>query len=304
MLSFVVMKKRWSLAVFSLVVIGLGATAGAIWGERSLESGEEELVLRASRIVNDIIEWLPEEREPSEIVYDGIRGMLEVLDPHSNFLDPSTFRAMRSRQEGSFFGVGIIISRRQGKVTVIAPMAGTPAAAKGLRAGDVISAVGDENTDDMTLDDVVDRVRGPEGSEVQLTIERPGLTEPFTVDITRARIPTNSVRFAFMLDPEVGYIRLTEFTNTSTREVAEAIERLTNQGMKRLVFDLRDNPGGQLDAAIGVANTFLSEGQLVVSTRGRTPDSYSTLLAPGRGIQVSVTAQLSGQLLKTERELS
>jgi carboxyl-terminal processing protease len=254
-----------------------------LFGERSIPEEEKELLVRASKVVNLLLEWLPTEEDPADIVYDGISGMLEVLDPHSNYLDPRTFHKMRSRQEGSFFGVGIIISRRDGKITVIAPMAGTPAAAVGLRAGDVISAVGDKSTEDLSLDDVVDLVRGPEGTSVQLTIARPGLNDEFTVEIIRTRIPQTTVRYAFMARPEVGYIRLSEFSQSSEREVRDAIDRLEVEGMRYLILDLRNNPGGSLDAAIGVSDTFLAKGNLIVTTRGRTPASKSTLTAPGRG---------------------
>jgi carboxyl-terminal processing protease len=275
--------RRFPLLIGIVTVLVCGAAAGVIFGERSIPESETELVLRASRLVQNLLEWLPEEREPEDIIYDGIGGMLEVLDPHSNYLDPRSYRQMRTRQEGSFFGVGIIISRREGQVTVIAPMAGTPAARMGLRTGDVISAVEGQSTEELTLDAVVDLVRGPEGSTVMLTIRRPGLDQPFDVGITRARIPQNSVRFAFMLSPGVGYIRLSEFSNTSVREVREAIGQLTEQGMKQLIFDLRNNPGGPLDAAVGISDAFLREDQLIVFTRGRTIDSNSTFKAPGRG---------------------
>jgi len=276
-------KKNFKPMIIALIVLISGATAGALFGERSVPEEETELMLRASRVVNLLLEWLPAETDPADIVYDGISGMLEVLDPHSNYLDPRTFHKMRARQEGSFFGVGIIISRRNGKITVIAPMAGTPAASKGLRAGDIISAVGDQATENMNLDDVVDLVRGPEGTDVNLTITRPGLGDPFSVEITRTRIPQTTVRYAFIVRPEVGYIRLSEFTSSSAREVHETIERLTAEGMKSLIFDLRNNPGGSLDAAIGVSDTFLNKDDLIVTTRGRTPSSHSTLSAPGRG---------------------
>jgi carboxyl-terminal processing protease len=274
-------KQRFNPIVVALVVLLSGATAGALFGERSVPEEETELMVRASRVVNLLLEWLPTEQDPADIVYDGISGMLEVLDPHSNYLDPRTFHKMRSRQEGSFFGVGIIISRRNGKITVIAPMAGTPAASKGLRTGDIISAVEGKATEDLNLDDVVDLVRGPEGTTVKLTIDRPGLSDSFTVDITRSRIPQTTVRYAFMVRPEVGYIRLSEFTSSSSREVHEAINRLESEGMKSLIFDLRNNPGGSLDAAIGVSDAFLAESDLIVTTRGRTPSSHTTLVAPG-----------------------
>jgi carboxyl-terminal processing protease len=269
--------------VVAITALLAGSATGALFGERSIPDSETSVVMRASRVVDGLLEWLPDETAPDDIIYDGIHGMLEVLDPHSNYLDPRSFQQMRARQEGSFFGIGIIIARRDGNVTVIAPMAGTPAAQKGLRAGDVIAAVGGEPTEDLTLDEVVDQVRGPEGSNVLLTIERPGLPTPFDVEITRARIPQDSVRFAFMLRPGTGYLRLSEFTSTSVREVDDALKALRDQGMNDLIFDLRNNPGGQLDAAVGIANFFLREGQLIVSTRGRTPDSVSTMTAPGRG---------------------
>jgi len=276
-------KSRFNQIIIALVVLLSGATAGALFGERSMPEEETALMVRASRVVNLLLEWLPTDEDPADIVYDGISGMLEVLDPHSNYLDPRTFQRMRSRQEGSFFGVGIIISRRDGKITVIAPMAGTPAAAVGLRAGDVISAVGGETTEDLSLDNVVDLVRGPEGTSVQLTIARPGLKEEFTVDIIRTRIPQTTVRYAFMVRPEVGYIRLSEFSSSSEHEVREAVDRLETEGMRYLIMDLRNNPGGSLDAAIGVSDEFLAKGNLIVTTRGRTPSSRSTLTAPGRG---------------------
>ena len=271
------------VVVLAIAVLASGALAGALFGQRTHNADEQSVVTRSARIVSDMLEWLPDQEKPSDLVYDGIDGMLEKLDPHSNFLDPNTFNKMRSRQQGSFFGVGIIISRRAGKVTVIAPMAGTPAARKGLRAGDVISKIDGEPTEKMSLDDVVDRVRGPEGTVVRMTIRRPGLTEPLEVAITRARIPTNSVRYAFMLRPGIGYIRLSEFSSTSSREVHQKIRELERQGMTSLIFDLRNNPGGSLDAAVGVSDTFLRKGQLIVSTRGRTKGSNLTFTAPGKG---------------------
>ncbi len=276
-------KSRWTMTVGALAIVASGAAGGALFGDTTKRGDEERLVLRASRIVNLLVDWLPDDNNPADIVYNGIDGMLEVLDPHSNFLDPRSFQRMRARQEGSFFGVGIIISRREGKVTVIAPIAGTPAAAKGLRAGDVIAKVEGEATDNLTLDEVVDRVRGPEGSSVHLTIERPGLKEPLEIQIDRTRIPTNSVRFAFMLRPDIGYIRLSEFSNTSVHEVREAIRDLESQGMTQLVFDLRNNPGGGLEAAVGVADTFLRPGQVIVTTKGRKPENDQVFRAPGRG---------------------
>ncbi len=272
---------RFLVASLMAVALVIGAGAGMLFGERSIADNERRLVLRASDIVTTLLDWLPEEHDPADIVYDGIGGMLQVLDPHSSYLDPRSFRHMRARQEGSFFGVGIIISRRNGNVTVISPIAGTPAAARGLRAGDTISKVAGERTEDLSLDEVVDLVRGPEGTSVVLTIDRPGFTESFDVEIERARIPQTSVRYSFLIDPDVGYIRLSEFSNTSTREVQSSISELREQGMTRLIFDLRNNPGGPLEAAVGVSDLFLEPGQMIVTIRGRTGDNTAAYQAPG-----------------------
>ncbi len=272
---------QWRLGVLVAGVLVTGAAAGALFGERTITNDEQAVLTHTARVASTMIDWLPGDIDPAQLVYDGIDGMLNHLDPHSTFLDPSTFLRMRARQEGSFFGVGIIISMRGGNVTVIAPVAGTPAAQKGLRAGDVITAVEGQSTEEMSLDDVVDAVRGPEDTQVELTILRPGLKEPMTMSISRTRIPTNSVRYAFMLWPDVGYIRLSEFSNTSVQEIHDALRQLESEGMEKLVLDLRDNPGGTLDAAVGVADTYLRKGQLVVSTNGRTPDSVSSFVAPG-----------------------
>ena len=274
-------RKRRPAVVLTVTVLALGAAAGALFGERTIPEDEEAIVLRASEIVTTLLDWLPEEHDPADIVYDGIGGMLQVLDPHSSYLDPRSFRHMRARQEGSFFGVGIIISRRNGNVTVISPIAGTPAANRGLRAGDVITAVAGEPTEDLNLDEVVDLVRGPEGSTVVLTIARPGFKDTFDVEIERTKIPQTSVRYSFLIEPDIGYIRLSEFSNTSVREIREAIATLREDGMQRLILDLRNNPGGPLDAAVGVSDLFLEPEQLIVSTRGRTADNNSTFHAPG-----------------------
>ncbi len=270
------------------VMIGalvLGAGAGSLFGRKGDEVREDDVARRTAVLTRTVLSWYPTDPDNESFVYAGIERMLEQLDPHSNFLEPKVFRNMQERQEGSFFGVGIIISRRAGKVTVIAPIAGTPAARKGIRAGDVISAVDGEPTEEMPLDDFVDRVRGPEGTTVHLTIQRPGFEEPLEVDIERARIPTNSIRYAFMLGQDTGYILLSEFSNTSPAEIDKALEELEGQGMKRLILDLRDDPGGALEAAIEVSDRFLDKDMLIVSTKGRAPGNDNEYRAPGDGVR-------------------
>ena len=235
-------------------------------------------------ILTTLSEWAPEPVSPEKIVYASIHGMLARLDPHTAFLEPDDYAAMREKQHGSFFGLGIQIQKRMGRITVIAPMEGTPAYKLGIRAGDVITHIEDEEIkEDVSTDEVVRKLRGPKGTQVTITIRRAGLDEPIRMTITRAEIPTLAVPYAFMIAPDTGYIFLRDFTHTSSRELVAAIEKLEKQGMKKLMLDLRGNPGGVLDQAVDVADIFLPKGAKVVYTRGRTSSSAQDFFAPGEG---------------------
>jgi carboxyl-terminal processing protease len=226
--------------------------------------------------------WYADDIAPSKLVYASIEGMLANLDPHTNFLEPEEYGAMQEKQRGSFYGLGIIISKRNGRITVITPLEGSPADRLGIRAGDIIDRVEGQPIDDLPVDAVVRKLKGPKGSKVRITVVRPGLPEPLQMTVTRAEIPTNSVAYAFLIEPGTGYIRLKDFTQTSSQELEESWEKLAKQGMTRLVFDLRSNPGGLLDQAVGISDFFLSKGDKVVSTRGRSAGSDQTFLAPGK----------------------
>ena len=189
---------------------------------------------------------------------------------------------MQEKQRGSFYGLGIIISRRNGKITVITPVEGSPADRLGIRAGDVIDKIEGKSIDELPVDAVVKRLKGPKGTKVRITIVRPGLPEPLQMTVTRAEIPTNSVSYAFLVEPGTGYIRLKDFTHTSGPEVADAWTKLEKQGMQRLILDLRGNPGGLLDQAIAVADYFLKKGDKVVMTKGRSASSEQSYSAPGK----------------------
>jgi carboxyl-terminal processing protease len=196
---------------------------------------------------------------------------------------------MKEKQHGSFYGLGIQIQKRMGKITVIAPMEGTPAYKMGVRAGDIITHIGDEELkDDVSTEDVVRKLRGPKGTTVTVRIRRVGFPEPIVMTITRAEIPTKSVRYAFMLEPGVGYIMLSDFTHTSSKELYDAIEKLRKQGMKKLLFDLRGNPGGVLEQAVDVTDVFVPKGDMVVYTKGRTASSAQEYYAPGDGPHVDL----------------
>jgi carboxyl-terminal processing protease len=273
-----------------LIAIALVAAAtliGGAVGGRLLAAPERDTpsLDEYADILTTLSEWSPEAIAPEKFVYASIHGMLARLDPHTAFLEPDDYSAMREKQAGSFFGLGIQIQKRMGKITVIAPMEGTPAYKMGVRAGDIITAIEDEEIkEDSSTDEVVRKLRGPKGTQVTITIRRPGLDEPIHMTITRAEIPTLSVPYAFLLGPDTGYILLRDFTHTSSRELTTAIEKLEKQGMKRLLLDLRGNPGGVLDQAVDVSDVFLPKSSKVVYTRGRTSSSAQDFYAPGEGI--------------------
>jgi carboxyl-terminal processing protease len=191
---------------------------------------------------------------------------------------------MRERHQGSFYGIGVIISIRGGRVTVITPIDGTPAARVGLRAGDVIAEVDGMPTDALDLDEVAQHLRGPEGTTVRVTVERVGLEDPLELEIERGRVPSDSVRYAFRIGEDVAYIRVGDFTHTTGGEVRNHLERLQHEGATRLILDLRDNPGGIVDSSVEVASVLLEPGQLVFSTKGRTADSFQDYRAAHDGL--------------------
>jgi carboxyl-terminal processing protease len=207
------------------------------------------------------------------LIYESIDGMLRTLDPHSSFFPPRDFRAMRERQEGRYFGIGISIQRVGNDVVVLQLFEGSPAYKAGIRRGDIIARVGTEEAKGWTTQDVVDRVKGPKGTTVDIAVRRPGLSELIALTVARDEIRILSVRTAFMIDAGTGYIRLQDFNETTNTELGDALGKLKTAGMQRLMLDLRDNPGGPLDQAILVASRFLKAGQMVVYTRGRIPNS-------------------------------
>jgi carboxyl-terminal processing protease len=270
----------------ALSLLAVATLLGGTLGPKLLAVPEREQpnLDEYADILTTLSDWAPETVPPEKVVYASIHGMLSRLDPHTTFLEPDDYAAMREKQQGSFFGLGIQIQKRMGHITVIAPMEGTPAFKLGVRAGDIITHVEDEELkEDVSTDEVVRKLRGPKGTPVTITIRRPGLDEPIRMTITRAEIPTLSVPYAFLIGPETGYVFLRDFTHTSSHELIAAIEKLQKQGMKRLLLDLRGNPGGVLDQAVDVADLFLPKGAKIVYTRGRTASSAQEYYAPGDG---------------------
>src|SRR3954465_1427536 len=278
--------KTWTFSL-TLAVAIIGATLfGGFYGNRLFGSPVQSEGQKRLKEYTDLLAAVtanaPEDVGSDKFVYSSICGILRTLDPHTSFLEPKEYADMQDRQKGSFYGLGILVTKRNDQVTVITPLEGTPAARLGIRAGDVISEVEGVSTDDLPLDDVVKRLKGPKDTTVHIKIMRVGIKEPIPLTIVRAAIPTNSISNTLMIRPGVGYIRIKDFTATTVRELDESVDKLKAQGMQKLVLDLRQNPGGLLDAAVGVADHFLDKGQMIVYTKGRTPDSAQDYTAPGK----------------------
>jgi carboxyl-terminal processing protease len=235
-------------------------------------------------IQREYVEDVPSDR----LIYSAIDGMLHTLDPHSSFFDPKNYAQMRERQEGHYYGLGIQIQSVDGDIKVMSIFEGSPAYKKGLRRGDILAKVRDADGTDLdmkgwTTEQAVKKLKGPKGTTVNISIKRGGYDGLINMDVVRDEVNITTVRAAFMIDKETGYIKLDQFTETSDRELGDALQKLSANGMKRLVFDLRENPGGALDQAIRVANRFLPRGDMIVSTRGRVPNANQNYLATEQG---------------------
>ncbi|MBW8749307.1 MAG: S41 family peptidase [Acidobacteria bacterium] len=205
-------------------------------------------------------------------IYDGaIPGMLHTLDPHSNFYDPKAYAQMREDQHGKYYGVGMQIQPQGNKIVVVAPFEGTPAYKAGIRPGDVIFSVDGKSTDGMDSAAVASLLKGARGTHVSVVMVREGSEKPLTFDLVRDEIPRYSVDLAFQIKPGVGYIHVSSFMETTSHEVADALEKFGK--VDGLVIDLRGNPGGLLKEAVAMSDKFLQKGQIVVSQKGRAfPD--------------------------------
>jgi carboxyl-terminal processing protease len=215
-----------------------------------------------------------EKPEDSKLVESAINGMLAGLDPHSSYMDPKSFRDMQVQTRGEFGGLGIEVTMEDGLVKVVAPIDETPAAKAGVMANDIITQLDDEAVQGLTLNQAVDKMRGPVNTKIKLTIMRKGADKPIDVTIMRDVIRVKSVR-SHPEGEDVGYIRITQFNEQTTDGLKQAINDLNSQlgadKIKGWIVDLRNNPGGLLDQAISVSDTFLDKGE-IVSTRGRNPE--------------------------------
>ncbi|MDQ3070831.1 MAG: S41 family peptidase [Acidobacteriota bacterium] len=292
------MRSRYLVAAGLLALalpIGLAArqapqtspASGPASGQASRKGNSQDKVAEQYRVFTTALAAIEQEYveklDAERLVYGAIEGMLRTLDPHSSFLDPKSYAQMRERQEGRYYGIGITIVAFNGDIAVTSVFETSPAYRSGIRRGDVIAKIKGQDTKGWTSDQAVAQLKGPKGTTVQFDIRRPGadtLVE-FTVERDQVTIPT--VRASFMLPNNVGYVRLQDFSETSNDELTAALTKLRAQGMQRVMLDLRDNPGGPLDQAIAVSNQFLPRGDMIVYTRGRTPNADQDFHAEENG---------------------
>ena len=281
---------RTRRALFSTTVfLATCAVIGSVISQKvAAQSASDESTLRDSLHTFTNVYSLVEQNYADKLnsektdkaIYDGaIPGMLHVLDPHSNFYDPKAFAQMREDQHGKYYGVGMQIQPQPDKegttkIVVLAPFDGSPSIKAGIRPGDVIKVIDTKSVAGMDSAAVASLLKGPKGTHVSVTMEREGASRPLVFDLVRDEIPHYSVDLAFLVRPGIGYIHVSSFIETTSREVGEALDKFSASGdIKGLVIDLRGNPGGLLNEAVNMSDKFLQKGQIVVSQRGRAfPD--------------------------------
>lgn len=223
-----------------------------------------------------------DDAEPKKLIYGALKGMLSSLDDYTQFMEPDEFSEIKVETKGEFGGLGIEITMKDGVLTIIAPIAGTPADVAGIKPGDKIVKIDDKITKSMSIADCVKLLRGEPGSRVTLTVWREKDQKMLTIPIKRAVIKVNSIKKAALIDGKIGYIRIVEFQEHTPKDLAEALKKLEAEGMDSLILDLRNNPGGLLDTAIDVSENFLPKDAVIVSIKSRAPGQNAIFKSTGK----------------------
>ena len=269
------MRSRSTVAAASAIAVS--ALIGGVYGKSALATNETvpEHYRTFTAALTAIQSQYSEPVESDRLVYGAINGMLQTLDPHSSFMDPRTYAQMRERQEGRYYGLGLTISSVDGDITAVRVFEGSPAFSNGIRRGDVIAEVEGVNTKGWTTEATVNKLKGPKGTFVNIGVRRKGFERLLEMRVMRDQVSIPSLSASFMIDSNTGYVGVTDFAEHTDEDLGIALEAMVKKGMKRLVLDLRGNPGGQLDQAIRITNRFVPKGSMVVYTRGRVANSDS-----------------------------
>jgi carboxyl-terminal processing protease len=279
------MDRRPSLLLTALMLVILSAISFAAGAATQSSTSTHPQVTNEDvyKYLNPFVDALAIIREkyvdidktnPKDLIYGALQGMVNTLDPFSQFMNPDEYKQMQTETSGQFGGLGIEIAMKDDHLTVIAPIEGTPAERAGIKSGDKIVKIGTEESEGMSINDAVKRLRGKVGTKITVTIVRPGLSEPFDVTLVRENIKIESIH-SYMLPDHIGYVRISEFIDNTTDDFVKAVEDLQKQSpLKGLVVDLRNDPGGLLNEAVGVSDYFGEKGKMIVSTKGRS--AYQT----------------------------
>lgn len=288
--------RRTLLAVLLGCLLGVSLAWSTGWLS-ARGQGSPALRPQDARLLSEVIDRIHadyvDRTDDRELLKDAIRGMVGELDPHSAFMDANEFEDLRIATEGNYSGIGVEVTAQSDAIVVIAPIDGSPAARAGIRAGDTILAVDGSAVADSRLADTIARIRGEPGTIVNLSIGRKALSDPIDIAVERAIVAVQSVRHQ-MLEPGVGYLRISQFSDTTGPDAGAALRALRQEAggeLRGIVLDLRNNPGGVLDAAVEVSDAFLESG-LIVSAEGRSRESRFRMEAGAgdlaRGAQIAV----------------
>ncbi len=261
------MKKRILVSAVLVILLAVSYNIGLSFGKERDEFYKELEVFSEGLAV--IEKKYVEDKTPQDLIYGALRGMLFSLDSYSQFLTPEDYGNLLVETEGQFGGLGIEITIRQGVLTIVSPIEDTPAWQAGLKPGDIIIKIDGELTKDITINEAVKKLRGKPGSSVTITILRETTRKVQDVTLTRAIIKIKDIKHAMILDNGIGYVRIAEFRETTANDLNKGLEDLNKQGLKALIIDVRNNPGGLLNSAIDVSSSFLETGKVVVSTKSR-----------------------------------
>ncbi|MFH0855244.1 MAG: S41 family peptidase [Candidatus Omnitrophota bacterium] len=253
----------------ALVILLFGSASLAI----SFERNKRDDLYRQVEIFSDVLAIVDseyvDEVKPKDEIYGALKGMVSSLDPHSQFMDPQAYNELKEDTEGKFGGLGIEISVRNGGLVIISPLEGTPAWKAGLKPGDKIVKINAVSTSGIGLDEAMRKLRGNPKEAVSLTVSRGPGKKLLEFKITRAIIKINDIKQAKILEDGIGYIQIVEFRESTPKDFNVAIEKLSGLGIKALILDLRNNPGGLMESALEITGKFIPEGKLIVSSKGR-----------------------------------
>ncbi|MGA1875443.1 MAG: S41 family peptidase [bacterium] len=269
-------RKIW-LCSFLVVILLLIGVVGL--GNRSVSGKESYEELKVfSEVLSKVQNNYVEDSEVKDLVYGAIKGMLQTLDPHSSFLTPDMYKEMQVDTQGKFEGIGIEITIRDGILTVVSPIEGTPAFKKGIKSEDQILKIDTVSTKDMSLAEAANRMRGPKGTQVTITIMRKEFEKPRDFTITRGVIKLASVSSKVIEDKEykIGYVRLRQFQENTAKDMMKELKSMNVKELDGVILDERFNAGGLLSVAVDVADKFLPKGEVIVTTRGRGDDQTIT----------------------------